>query len=198
MSGVMSGLGTLPPTSRLTPDRHGGLMPAATVYRAYDAAGTLLYVGVAESWTRRCVQHASDKPWWGQVARMELEHFDDRLAAAQREATLIRDRRPRHNIVIPTQPPESIAHQSRRDPASAVLHWARRTGRATFSERDAFQALRGQSWCGTVDDLRAALLAMTRLGWASRQPEPSRRPPGRPSSPSYTIDMAAPDIGAPA
>jgi len=38
------------------------------LYRCYDRSGALLYVGITDALGRRMAQHASDKPWWGDVA----------------------------------------------------------------------------------------------------------------------------------
>ncbi|MFB4275783.1 GIY-YIG nuclease family protein [Nonomuraea sp. MTCD27] len=69
-----------------------------TLYRLYDTADRLLYVGVAGNPGRRFEQHRAEKPWWGQVARITLEHHPTREAALDAELTAIRTENPRHNI----------------------------------------------------------------------------------------------------
>lgn len=40
------------------------------LYRFYDAAGALLYVGITIDPGSRWRSHAHDKPWWQQVAQI--------------------------------------------------------------------------------------------------------------------------------
>lgn len=76
-------------------------MPATkrpyTVYRLYDEAGMLLYVGATGHWPRRMNQHRSMALWGKQIARGEVETFRTREQAAQHEARLIRELHPAHN-----------------------------------------------------------------------------------------------------
>lgn len=70
-----------------------------TLYRLYNADGGLLYVGIAGNPGRRFEQHRQDKPWWGSVANIRLEHFPTRDAASEAELKAIRTEHPQHNIV---------------------------------------------------------------------------------------------------
>jgi hypothetical protein len=45
-----------------------------TLYRFYDGDGALLYIGITNSVPRRLGQHQAHKPWWGDAARVTLEH----------------------------------------------------------------------------------------------------------------------------
>ncbi|WP_051813489.1 GIY-YIG nuclease family protein [Kitasatospora sp. MBT63] len=67
------------------------------LYRLFDAAGVLLYVGIASHLPRRFEKHAKDKPWWTDVARKEIEWFDGRSAAESAEEFAIVAERPLHN-----------------------------------------------------------------------------------------------------
>ncbi len=67
------------------------------VYRAYDAGGYLLYIGMSSGFMRRLGQHSAEAAWWGQVARVEIEHLPSRRAAYARETALIDRLRPLHN-----------------------------------------------------------------------------------------------------
>ncbi|NUR01385.1 MAG: GIY-YIG nuclease family protein [Streptomyces sp.] len=53
------------------------------VYRLYDSADRLLYVGSAFDPTRRLRQHAAAKPWWSTVdpTRTRIEWYGEREAA---------------------------------------------------------------------------------------------------------------------
>lgn len=68
-----------------------------TLYRLFDSEGELLYVGIAGNPGRRFEQHKEDKPWWGDVANVRLEHFETRHEAADAERVAIQSEMPRHN-----------------------------------------------------------------------------------------------------
>lgn len=55
------------------------------LYRLYDAAGRLLYVGVAANPERRWEQHSRDKAWWPEVERRTCEWLDTRGQAERQE-----------------------------------------------------------------------------------------------------------------
>jgi hypothetical protein len=68
----------------------------ATVYVFYDADSVPLYVGCTTRQYVRFDGHGH-KPWWTDVARIEVEHFADRSDGQRREKHLIRALRPLHN-----------------------------------------------------------------------------------------------------
>lgn len=70
-----------------------------TLYRLRDTASRLLYVGIAGNPGRRFEQHRKDKLWWGEVARIDLEHHPDRASAATAEMAAIKSEGPAYNIV---------------------------------------------------------------------------------------------------
>lgn len=76
--------------------RQGAQMPTS-VYRYYDAVGTLIYVGITRQGMGRNVQHNGKAEWWPFVARQEVDHFPTRQAAMLREKDLIRSLRPPFN-----------------------------------------------------------------------------------------------------
>lgn len=69
------------------------------VYRAFDQSDRLLYVGISAAPERRWTQHAIDKPWWRQVARLTLNWRDSWAEALAVEAEAIRLEGPVHNVV---------------------------------------------------------------------------------------------------
>lgn len=70
----------------------------AAVYRLYDAAGALLYVGMStRPWTRM-PGHQSRSPWWGEVARQEMTWFRSEADALSAEARAIAAEHPMHNV----------------------------------------------------------------------------------------------------
>lgn len=67
------------------------------LYRLYDEAGTLLYIGISHQPEERFEQHSKSKEWWPRVAQREVEWFDDRPTAAKAEEAAIRSEDPEFN-----------------------------------------------------------------------------------------------------
>lgn len=61
-----------------------------TLYRFFDKAGQLLYVGISNNWTQRLKQHYKDSEFFDQVASATFEHFNTReeVEAAEKAAIL--------------------------------------------------------------------------------------------------------------
>lgn len=73
--------------------------PLGAVYRFYDEAGTLLYVGRTARLPERFGTHRREKPWWPKVATIKLEWMPvDDLHNAEMNA--IRTEKPKHNIAM--------------------------------------------------------------------------------------------------
>lgn len=68
-----------------------------TLYRHFDAAGHLLYVGVSVDVYMRTHQH-NRSHWAAGVARIDVEEFPDRKSALSAEKKAIRTEHPLHNI----------------------------------------------------------------------------------------------------
>lgn len=49
--------------------------------------------------------------------------------------------------------------------AVRVLRWIKRARMATFTVKDAYEALRGQAWCKRSDDVKEALVVLAKAGW---------------------------------
>lgn len=69
-----------------------------TVYRFFDTAGVLLYVGISKDLPTRWTHHRLDKPWWTNVATATLQHFPTRGEAEQAEREAIVAERPLYNV----------------------------------------------------------------------------------------------------
>ncbi|HET7736435.1 MAG TPA: hypothetical protein VFK52_10695 [Nocardioidaceae bacterium] len=69
------------------------------VYRAYDAAGRLLYIGCTLDFDRRRREHESCRPWGRSVARWDVQRFDNQAAALAEEERAIGEERPLHNAM---------------------------------------------------------------------------------------------------
>lgn len=81
----------------VTPSSDAAEQPTA-LYRAFDASGVLLYVGISTNALVRFYQHQIDKDWWGEVHRLDLEHFMSREAAVDAERAAIAGENPRYNV----------------------------------------------------------------------------------------------------
>jgi predicted GIY-YIG superfamily endonuclease len=78
-------------------DTEDDLAPTA-LYRLYDAADSLLYVGITSNPRARFTQHAIYKPWWSEVANTAVSWLMcTRQEALAVEAAAIRNERPIHN-----------------------------------------------------------------------------------------------------
>jgi predicted GIY-YIG superfamily endonuclease len=66
------------------------------LYRHFDAADRLLYVGISLNAVSRLAQHR-DKPWFHEIVKMTAEHFATREEAEDAERQAIRDEEPIHN-----------------------------------------------------------------------------------------------------
>ena len=56
------------------------LTERTALYRFFNAAGVLLYVGISKDPQARCWQYAS-KPWWREVARKTIDWHETRTLA---------------------------------------------------------------------------------------------------------------------
>ncbi len=70
---------------------------ATAIYRLYAFGDRLLYVGMTNSPEHRFEQHASDKPWWWEVSRIELAWFPNRWTAEAEEEHVIWAENPLYN-----------------------------------------------------------------------------------------------------
>jgi hypothetical protein len=106
------------------------------LYRVYDSAGQLLYVGATTNPSLRLQAHGSTRPWWDDAARIEIAHFNDfdQLAAAEIEA--IKEESPRYNQV--------------HSPASA-MPWAFKQRQRRPGEGSLFQRATDGLWIGSIE-----------------------------------------------
>lgn len=68
------------------------------LYRHFDKAGKLLYVGISLSTSVRLLQHRNNSQWFNEIATITIEKFEDRKSAAKAEKEAIRSEAPRYNI----------------------------------------------------------------------------------------------------
>lgn len=66
------------------------------LYRLYDGEDRVLYIGITNMPNVRFDAHRM-KPWWKQVARKDIEWFENRHQASCAEVRAIRAERPLYN-----------------------------------------------------------------------------------------------------
>ena len=71
--------------------------PEMHVYRCYDSAGDLLYVGCTSMTLAKRLAGHKRKPWWPDVAEVRDQVVIGWQAARDAEVTAIKTERPRHN-----------------------------------------------------------------------------------------------------
>lgn len=86
---------------------------ANTLYRAFDSAGALLYVGIAESWPDRFRGHKRTSEWFSQIATLTLEVHSSRDAARAAERAAIEAEHPAHNTVFAAAPRQAPKRHNR-------------------------------------------------------------------------------------
>lgn len=86
------------------------------LYRIRDEHHRLLYIGISFDLARRLGQHAGLKPWWSEVARIDVEHHPDRATALLAERAAIEAEAPLHNVVHQPEP-EQAGYPAEGDPA---------------------------------------------------------------------------------
>ena len=72
--------------------------PGFHLYRHFDKAGVLLYVGVSLSALVRLAAHGTNSVWFDQIARVEISNWATREASLRAERRAIRTENPLYNI----------------------------------------------------------------------------------------------------
>lgn len=68
------------------------------LYRFFNNAGALLYIGISNTVPKRLGQHEGAKTWYHEVVRITVEHHPDRPTALAFEERAIKAERPKYNI----------------------------------------------------------------------------------------------------
>lgn len=84
---------------------------SVAVYRVFNVAGALLYVGISDNPKRRFAQHHDEKYWWVDVARWEITWFPDRETALAEEARAIVEETPAYNLAGIPDPIDKAANR---------------------------------------------------------------------------------------
>jgi predicted GIY-YIG superfamily endonuclease len=69
-----------------------------SLYRLFNAAGRLLYIGITVDLKVRFATHAALKAWWPEVTRKTVALYAEREAAAEAELAAIKAENPLYNI----------------------------------------------------------------------------------------------------
>jgi len=85
---------TIPPP----PNRHPSAEKPTRLYRHFNAAGELLYVGISLNPFARLNGHAHMSHWSDDIVRIEIERHPSRDAAEAAERAAIAAEKPRHNF----------------------------------------------------------------------------------------------------
>lgn len=72
-------------------------MSVCALYRHFDAAGDLLYVGISTDALKRLMAHSRHASWYNKITTVTIEHFPSRRAASAAEIAAIRNEHPKHN-----------------------------------------------------------------------------------------------------
>jgi hypothetical protein len=75
-----------------------------SLYRHFNGEGRLLYVGISCNLAARTNMHCLYSYWFGEVARIDVEHHPNRPRAERAEAIAIRDENPLYNRDKPEIP----------------------------------------------------------------------------------------------
>ena len=67
------------------------------LYRLYNTADELLYVGISSNFGHRWTAHAHVQPWWPEVQRQTVEWYPSRAEALTAETAAIETENPRYN-----------------------------------------------------------------------------------------------------
>lgn len=116
------------------------------------------------------VETPGDRPWEVPLSGQTME------AAIQLVCALIP-----HALMVY----DAVGADPELDAARHVLAWVRRAGKASFTARDAFNALKGRF--KRMEDIRPALKILQDRHYIRQLPSPGRMGPGRPLSPSFEV-----------
>lgn len=99
-----------------------GVKAYEILYRLRGVNGDLLYVGITRDWPTRMKQHQADKPWWCEVAGIELVRvLGTRQQIEAIEKAVIKAERPIYNVVHNERPTTDNPFRQHRYGASSGL-----------------------------------------------------------------------------
>jgi predicted GIY-YIG superfamily endonuclease len=135
---------------------------ATTLYRYYDAAGALLYVGISKHAIQRLAQHEANKQWQAEIANVRIEHFPDRAAAHAAERAAINTENPAHNLLRYTPPPAPLQGKPRK--ARAKISPAAYNARCLAALTSIYEEMHWTDFIGKFRDGYCVTLVFKRTG----------------------------------
>ena len=72
------------------------------LYRHFNSAGELLYVGISLRALNRLGQHRDHSGWFHSISKVEIVHYETRQESCEAERIAIADENPKHNIIRAT------------------------------------------------------------------------------------------------
>ena len=79
--------------------RREGRTDEHLLYRFFDAAGVLLYVGLTDDLPTRYSRHSVVQPWWGEWATFHVTRYASRAVLEAAEKRAIKLEKPLYNVV---------------------------------------------------------------------------------------------------
>lgn len=144
-------------TTPLTP---GTRRTLNILYRFYDEADQLIYVGATTNPAVRFQEHSHHQPWWDEVATIRLERFDSRKKLMAAEAAAIAEEGPRHNTIHAKQQP--FRRRKRKNGEGSITQRADGYWQAVIDPKDGGPPKTFYSWdrvevAQKLEDFRASL-----------------------------------------
>jgi GIY-YIG catalytic domain. len=94
--------------------RYHGRSDASAVYRIYNAADELIYIGMSYEPAVRARVQRREKAWGHEIDRYEVDWHPNRATSQRAEEELIKEFRPRYNVVhTPAHKVRSLEYISR-------------------------------------------------------------------------------------
>ena len=132
------------------------------LYRFYDTAGALLYVGVSRNLMARWTQHEAEKPWWGAVARKTVVMYGSRDEAEFAEGRAILAESPVHNKAMGRR--DRTEPRARRAKLPAILRKSPDARRAELA-----RIAKPREFCVLDDALRSRVEACAEKSGCSHE-----------------------------
>lgn len=143
------------------------------LYRMFNRAGDLLYVGITADIGMRFAQHSATQPWWKSVGRIAVEHHDDRPSVERAERAAIRAEAPLYNRVH--RPRETEWQPAASEPGEVAPHRNVRVDDGRWAMFAAAVGARNRSrrireFIGSVVAAPETWLALRAIGAAQAEP----------------------------
>lgn len=145
------------------------------LYRLYDIADRLLYIGIAVNPPARWTGHAREKLWWQEVARITIEWYDTWELAEEAERKAIKVESPTHNVADTpdTERGERLARAANQKARASDL----RKIRLDDDLWDAFGRATAKNGTNRSAVLRQLMLWFTHEPGATKPPRPETPTP---------------------